>query len=165
MRLCSLDCCQGEVDGLPSLHIMHFDGVGGAHRSPPAGSRRMKQKSYSTTSTTLSALARRLSRHFFRKALWRACTSAALRGVGHASVSPRSVPHAWTWEHRPQQIAVLVNRAALNGQAFTPEGHECDLQTRRAVDDHQAGLLQTTGIQVLNELAPHHSVLPFPCCR
>ena len=59
-----------------------------------------------------------------------------------------------------QGVAVLVNRAALNWYLFTPEGDECGLKTRRTINDDQLGLLQATGIQILDELAPRRSALP-----
>jgi len=51
-----------------------------------------------------------------------------------------------------QEVAVLVNRAALDRQALAPERHQCSLQSRGAVDDHEFGPLQAAGVEIIKEL-------------
>ena len=51
-----------------------------------------------------------------------------------------------------QEVAVLVNRAALNRQVLAPERHERGLQPWGAIDDHEFGPLQAAGIEVFEKL-------------
>ena len=52
-----------------------------------------------------------------------------------------------------KQIAVLVNRAPLHRHAI-PNGGDCFLQSRRAVDDEKRRLPQTTLDQIMENGAP-----------
>ena len=51
------------------------------------------------------------------------------------------------------QVAVLVNGAALDGQVVAPERHQCRLEARCSIDDHEFGPLQPAGIGIGEELA------------
>ena len=53
-----------------------------------------------------------------------------------------------------EQVAVLVNRATLNGQILAPERHKCGLKAGSAVNDHELGPRQAPGVQVGKEAAP-----------
>ena len=61
-----------------------------------------------------------------------------------------------------QQVAVLVDRAPLDGQIVAPERHDRHFQPRRAVDDHKLGTIEAALIQIFEKLtscggalAPH----------
>lgn len=53
-----------------------------------------------------------------------------------------------------EQVAVLVDRATLNGQVAAPERHERGLEAGSAVDDHEFRPPQASRIQIAEELAP-----------
>jgi hypothetical protein len=53
-----------------------------------------------------------------------------------------------------QQIAMLVDGAALDRQIVAPERHERRFQTWRAIDDDKLGALQAALIQIIKELSP-----------
>ena len=53
-----------------------------------------------------------------------------------------------------EQLAMLVDRTALDGQVLAPERDKCGLKTRGAVDDDERGLLQPTRIKIGEKLAP-----------
>jgi len=58
-----------------------------------------------------------------------------------------------------QKVAELVNRAALDGQVFAPEGDEGGLKAGGPVHDHEFRLFQPAGIQIIDELTPGGSAL------
>jgi len=53
-----------------------------------------------------------------------------------------------------QQVAMLVNRAALDRQFVAPQRQQRGFQTRRAIDDDKLGPLQAALIQIIEELSP-----------
>lgn len=53
-----------------------------------------------------------------------------------------------------EQVSVLVNRAALNGQLLAPERHERGFQAGGTVDDHELRSFQAPCIQIGEELTP-----------
>ena len=53
-----------------------------------------------------------------------------------------------------QQVAVLVNRAALDRQILTPKLGQRGFQSRRPVDDHELGPRQAAGIEIAEEAGP-----------
>ena len=53
-----------------------------------------------------------------------------------------------------QKVAVLVHRAPLDRQIFTPEGNESDLKSRCPVHDDKFGPFQPARIQIVDELTP-----------
>jgi len=61
-----------------------------------------------------------------------------------------------------QEVAVLVNRAALDRQILAPQRHERGFQARGAVardarlwrDDHELRSFQAALVEVIQELAP-----------
>lgn len=59
-----------------------------------------------------------------------------------------------------QQVAVLVNRAALYQQVATPEESEGRIETGRTINGHQGGPLRTTLIEISKELSPCCAILP-----
>jgi hypothetical protein len=131
------------------------------------GSRRVKVESRSPASSRLSATARHLSRHLRRKALRRFSISAGGVGIDHvAVVLGQFIVHVLGGMR--QEVAVLVNRAALDRQVLAPQSHERGFQTRGAValearlwrDDHKFGPLQAACVQIVEELAPRGDALP-----
>lgn len=59
-----------------------------------------------------------------------------------------------------QEVAVLMNRAALNRQLLAPERGQRSFQTQGAVHDHELGPLQAARIEVVEEMAPGGRALP-----
>ena len=53
-----------------------------------------------------------------------------------------------------EQVAVLVNGAALNGQILAPERHKRGFKAGGAVNDYEFGLPQAPRVQIGEELAP-----------
>ena len=53
-----------------------------------------------------------------------------------------------------EKVAMLVDRAALDGRVLAPERAESRFQPRGAVDDHEGGALQPVGVEVFEELPP-----------
>ena len=47
-----------------------------------------------------------------------------------------------------QQVAVLVNGAALDRQIITPERHKRGLVSPRTIDDHELWGFEATGVEI-----------------
>ena len=52
-----------------------------------------------------------------------------------------------------EQVAVLVNGAALDRQVLAPECDERGFETRRSIDDGEFRPLQAARIEIIEELA------------
>ena len=59
-----------------------------------------------------------------------------------------------------QEVAVFVNRAALDRQVLAPQRQERSLEARGAVDDHELWSFQAARIEVVKEVAPGSRALP-----
>ena len=116
------------------------------------GGRRVKVKSRSPASSRLSATARCLSRHLRMKALRRASISSARRRVDHVGVVGGDLLVQALGGVR-EQVAVLVNRAALHRHAV-PDGGDGLLEPRRAVDDEELGPSQAALDEIVEDGAP-----------
>jgi len=53
-----------------------------------------------------------------------------------------------------EKVAMLVDRAALDGQVLAPERHERGFQPWGTVDNHELRPLQAARIEIGEELAP-----------
>jgi len=58
-----------------------------------------------------------------------------------------------------QQVALLVNGAALDRQVVTPERHERGFEPGCPINDHELGALKPSGVEVFKKLAPRCSAL------
>ena len=146
------------LDPTAKLLVQTLDGIGGPGGFPLRGIEAGKGKE--PISGLLQAIGHRLA---FQAPLAKEGLAAFVdfgRGIGvdHvAIILGEFVMHMLGGVG--QQVAMLVNGAALDGQVVAPERHQRGLQTWSTVDDHEFGTLQATAVEILEELTPRRCAL------
>ena len=144
--------------------IQALDGVGGSGPiSICDGSRRVKVKSLSAASSRLSATARHLEPPLAQEGFCGASRSRPrFVGVDHVPVVlGQLVVHVF--RGMGQEVAVLVNRAALDRQLFAPQGNERGFQARGTIDDHELGSLSGRGVEIVEGTGARRPCSRRPC--